>query len=58
LALAQFDWNANTGQMRYVGRDIPYGKVVKKPNINIEKGNPTRLYSLEELKNILGQRGA
>jgi len=57
LALAQFDWNVNTRQMRYAGYDIPYGEITKKPSINIENVNPTRLYSLEELKSILGQRG-
>jgi SAM-dependent methyltransferase len=57
LALAQFDWDAHTRQMRYAGWNIPYGKIANKPIIDIENTNPTRLYSLNELKNILGQRG-
>ena len=56
LALAQFDWDTNTRRMRYTGWDIPYGEIAKKPGINIENGDPIRLYSLEELKNIFGQR--
>ena len=56
LALAQFDWNSNSRQMRYAGCNIPYDEIAKKPTINIENVNPYRLYSLEEVKKIFGQR--
>ena len=56
LALAQFDWDAQTRRMTYAGYDIPYGEIAQKPQINIDDADPIRLYSLSELKAILGQR--
>jgi hypothetical protein len=56
LALAQFDWDAETRRMTYAGYDIPYGKVAQKPQINMEDADPIRLYSLSELEQIIEQR--
>lgn len=55
LALAQFDWDAASRRMLYGGADIPYGLVAHKPEVVL--GNPTRLYTTDELKEILRQRG-
>lgn len=41
--------------MLYGGADIPYGLVAHKPEVVL--GNPTRLYTTDELKEILRQRG-
>ena len=57
LALAKFDWNPVTRQMTYAGWDIPYGEPARKPEINLDDVNPYRLYSLDEVKTILSQRG-
>jgi 2-polyprenyl-3-methyl-5-hydroxy-6-metoxy-1,4-benzoquinol methylase len=56
LALAQFEWNPITRCMTYAGWDVPYGEVAQKPRLVMENANPYRLYSLEELKEILKQR--
>ena len=56
MALAEFDWDSGSRQMRYAGWDIPYDEIAKKPTINIENENPYRLYSLEEITKILEQR--
>ena len=55
LALAQFDWDADTRRMVYGGADIPYGLPACKPEIVL--GNPTRLYTADELEEIFSQRG-
>lgn len=54
LALSKFEWNKETRRMLYGGWDIPYGLPAQKPNITT--GDPTRLYSIAELKSILQQR--
>jgi len=57
LALAQFEWNKKTRCMKYGGWSIPYGEIAEPPKINMDNENPTRLYSLEELKTIYTLRG-
>lgn len=54
LALAEFDWNPGTRTMLYGGCDIPYGVAAERPEILY--GDPTRLYTVSELKGILGER--
>lgn len=54
IALAQFDWDAETRRMLYGGCDIPYGLPAQKPEI--PAGDPTRLYSIGELSQIFEQR--
>jgi len=54
LALAQFDWNTETRRMLYGGFDIPYGRPAQKPQI--PSGDPTRLYSADELSAVFKQR--
>ena len=56
LALAKFDWNPITRQMTYAGWDIPYGEPAKKPQIVMEDANPYRLYSIDEIEDILSRR--
>ncbi|MCL2023334.1 MAG: class I SAM-dependent methyltransferase [Oscillospiraceae bacterium] len=57
LALAQFDWDSKTRRMKYGGWSIPFGKEAEPPQINMDEINPTRLYSLEELRTIYARRG-
>jgi len=54
LALSQFEWDKETRRMLYGGWNIPYGAVTQKPEIT--HGDPTRLYSIDELRKILQQR--
>lgn len=54
LSLAQFDWDMKTRRMLFGGFDIPYGIPAQKPQI--PAGDPTRLYSVDELSAIFEQR--
>ncbi|MBP3367622.1 MAG: class I SAM-dependent methyltransferase [Treponema sp.] len=54
LTLSQFEWNAETNIMLYGQLDFRYGAPLEKPVIR--RGNPTRLYSLSELKPIMQAR--
>jgi len=54
LALAEFDWDKEKRKMYYSGWDIPYGEPAQKPELPPASG--TRLYSLEEIKEIMLQR--
>lgn len=54
LTLSQFEWDPTTKIMLYGQLDFPYGEPLKKPFI--EQGNPTRLYSLCEIRKILSDR--
>lgn len=55
LALADFTWDAANSRMLYTGYSLPYGQPLAAP----EAGEPTttRLYTLEELRDILHARG-
>lgn len=55
LTLSKFEWDKGTKIMLYGQADYPYGQTLHKPNI--EKGNPTRLYSLSEIEVIMCERG-
>lgn len=55
LAMAQFDWDPKTRRMLFGGCDIPYGVPAQKPEI--PAGDPTRLYSIDELSGIFKERG-
>ncbi|OPJ57826.1 class I SAM-dependent methyltransferase [Clostridium oryzae] len=54
LALSQFEWDKETRRMLFGAWDVPYGIPAQKPDISY--GDPTRLYSIDELEKILGQR--
>lgn len=54
LSLSEFTWDRETRTMRFYGYQLPYGQAVRKPVP--EDAEPTRLYSTEELRDILGAR--
>lgn len=54
LALSLFEWDSENRRMLYGGFDIPYGEIARKPEIPF--GDPTRLYSIDELDVILRKR--
>lgn len=54
LSLSEFTWDRGTRTMRFYGYQLPYGQVMKKPVPGCAE--PTRLYSLEELREILEAR--
>lgn len=55
LSLADFEWDERTARMRYVGHTFRYGEVLTPP---LEKaGTSTRLYTPDELREILQSRG-
>ena len=55
LTLSKFEWNKETRIMLYGQMDIKYGAVLKNPEMNY--GNPTRLYTKEEIGQIMKARG-
>lgn len=55
LTLSQFEWNDKSKIMLYGQLDYMYDSPLAKPVI--EKGNPTRLYTLQEIKEIMQERG-
>lgn len=54
LTLSQFEWNKETKIMLYGQLDYSYGEALYKPII--EEGNPTRLYSFNEIQKIMEDR--
>ena len=54
IALSKFEWDSEKRIMLYGGKDIPYGSPVEKPEILY--GDPTRLYSINELEGIFKER--
>lgn len=54
LALGKMEWDKDTRTMLFGSWDVPYGCPAQKPEIAL--GDPIRLYSIDELKKILGQR--
>lgn len=54
LALSMFEWVEEKRIMLFGGFDIPYGEPARKPEIPF--GDPTRLYSIDELDVILRNR--
>ncbi len=58
LSLADFTWNSSTMRMIYGGRHLKYGAVLEPLSNEFPTGDDgIRLYKLEELKEILSQRG-
>lgn len=55
LTLSQFEWDNKSRIMLYGQIDYMYDSPLVKPVI--EKGNPTRLYALHEIKEIMSERG-
>ena len=51
LTLSEFEWDNKTRVLLYGQLDFEYGKPIFKPSIT--EGNPIRLYTLEEITNIL-----
>lgn len=54
LSLSEFDWDKDKRIMLFGNCDIPYGEQMKHPEI--PAGDPTRLYTLPEIKNIMQAR--
>jgi len=54
LTLSEFEWDKETKTMLYGQLDYSYGEILNKPVI--EEGNPTRLYSLGEIQDIMEKR--
>lgn len=55
LTLSKFEWNKQTRIMLYGQLDFAYGEELQKPVI--ERGNPTRLYSQSEIREIMTSHG-
>ena len=54
LSLSEFEWDRKKRIMLYGGQDFEYGKTVTVPDI--AEGDPTRLYTLKEIKAIMHER--
>ena len=55
LTLSEFEWNNETRVLLYGQLDFEYGQPISKPSIT--EGNPIRLYTLAEIKDILSSVG-
>ena len=55
LTLSSFEWDKNTRVMLYGQSDFEYGKPFEKPDLSC--GNPTRLYTAEEISGIMKRLG-
>lgn len=55
LTLSGFEWNHETKTMLYGQLDYKYGEVLPKPEMELE--NPTRLYSMKEVSEIMEALG-
>ena len=55
FSFSEFEWDPVTRRMLYGGGGFPYGEIAQKPNL--AEGDPIRLYSINELKAILEERG-
>jgi len=55
LALPEFDWDKENRRMIYGGWEIVFGEIAQRP-VPIGKGGGPRLYSLQELDEILRER--
>lgn len=54
LTLSRFEWNRETKIMLYGQNDFAYGAPLKAPSFGL--ADPIRLYHLDEIRNILGER--
>lgn len=55
LTLSNFEWDSETKTLIYGQLDYRYGEPLPKPEM--KEGNPIRLYSLDEIKNIFSSLG-
>lgn len=55
LTLSSFEWDSRTRIMLYGQLDFPYGTTLSEPVM--EEGNPIRLYTLQEIKEIYAALG-
>ena len=55
LTLSNFEWDRKTRIMLYGQVDFPYGEILQKPDM--QYGNPTRLYTCDEIKKMMQERG-
>ncbi|MGN0395654.1 MAG: class I SAM-dependent methyltransferase, partial [Coprococcus sp.] len=55
LTLSGFQWNSETKTMLYGQLDYMYGNIL--PKVEMEYGNPTRLYTYQEIQNIMKSLG-
>ncbi|MGN1113830.1 MAG: class I SAM-dependent methyltransferase [Oscillospiraceae bacterium] len=55
LTLSNFEWDSETKTLIYGQLDYHYGEALPRPEMT--EGNPIRLYSLDEIKNILSSLG-
>ena len=55
LTLSNFEWDKNTKTLIYGQIDYPYKEPLFKPEMT--EGNPIRLYSLDEIKDIFTELG-
>ena len=54
VSLSEFDWNPDTRIMMFGNQDFAYGETMTKPEI--EEGDPTRVYTLAEITEIMAKR--
>ena len=54
LSISEFDWNRETRVMLYGSLEMNYGELVRQPEI--KEGDPTRLYTIEEIRHIMNAR--
>ena len=55
LTLSKFEWDAKTRILLYGQQDFPYGSPLTHPVF--EKGCPQRLYTVNELRNLMAKNG-
>ena len=56
VSLPQFDWDPQERRMLYGGWGIKFGTIAEPP-ASVDAGSSIRLYSIEELREILDARG-
>ena len=56
ISLADFQWDAETSRMLYTAHTLPFGEVLVEPKKDTSPAS-IRLYTLKELRDILGDRG-
>ena len=54
ISLSEFEWDPKTRIMIFGNRDFAYGETISKPDIT--EGDPTRIYTLKEIREIMLQR--
>lgn len=55
VSLSEFDWNPETRIMLFGNQDVPYGATMSRPEI--PEDDPTRVYTIGEIREIMKQRG-